>query len=190
MEKLSNDCVNAVQEMGVKNNGVYYFFSKDELEDLIRRFIKRYTEFNLSVFLGSLVQHPYDVYLTWEEDDDTVYEKFFDFEEKKSKENLSYRKLGLHASEDYVNISQVLSIMFATKQTPMVSVSYDHSSEGYIVYCSKVGLSDKEMAKELIDMGYDVSYNFETNDFDLGLLIEMAINEGYKWDDEEAVWRN
>lgn len=46
---------------------------------------------------------------------------------------------------------------------------------------------DSDMAKELTDKGYDVEYESDSN-YNEGLVAEMAINEGYRWDDETEKW--
>lgn len=52
--------------------------------------------------------------------------------------------------------------------------------------------SDLEMAIMLTEAGFDVDlYDTSTDndvDYDTNLVAEMAINEGYDWDDLEQYW--
>ena len=42
------------------------------------------------------------------------------------------------------------------------------------------------MAVELTEMGYDVEYTGTS--YNESILVEMAVNEGYKWNDEKEKW--
>lgn len=50
-------------------------------------------------------------------------------------------------------------------------------------------MNDLEMAKELVDMGYDVEYDYEKENYNKSLVAEMAVNEGYEWDKSKEQWR-
>lgn len=49
-------------------------------------------------------------------------------------------------------------------------------------------MTDVDLAKELTDMGYEVGYNPETDAYNETLLVEMANNEGFKWDATKDEW--
>jgi len=49
-------------------------------------------------------------------------------------------------------------------------------------------MKEIEMAKELTDMGYDVDLNLDNETFNSMLVAEMAVNEGYTWNDVTELW--
>jgi|SRR5690625_2712224 len=51
-------------------------------------------------------------------------------------------------------------------------------------------MNDYEMAKQLTDIGYDVDLVVESYSYDEGLVAEMAIKEGYEWNESQEVWFN
>lgn len=49
-------------------------------------------------------------------------------------------------------------------------------------------MNDYKMALELTDMGYDVDLNLENGTYSEALVVEMAVNEGYKWNYDLEIW--
>lgn len=49
-------------------------------------------------------------------------------------------------------------------------------------------MNDLEMAKQLTDMGYDVEIDLDTGTYNEGLVAEMAVNEGYKYNEDTNTW--
>jgi hypothetical protein len=51
------------------------------------------------------------------------------------------------------------------------------------------GQSDEQLYDALLDMGYDYG-EYGSDEFDESGFSEMAINLGYRWDEENEVWYN
>jgi len=49
-------------------------------------------------------------------------------------------------------------------------------------------MCDNAMVTYLTDMGHDVMYPDEADRVDVALLCELAMLEGFKWNDDKEVW--
>lgn len=75
-----------IKEKGLEPTGVYYSFYKDDLEELIKSYVKKETGLDLNLVIDCY-DHPFDVFIRWNDESEEnvkAYEVYLEEGKKKS----------------------------------------------------------------------------------------------------------